>query len=89
MHWCGLDRSPPEDVAEFPQRSLLPAVPEEPLEVVHIEFSKKKMGEYFRCDLTMQTILRGKPEPQRRRTVNVVLRKNGDQWIIENPTPAN
>jgi hypothetical protein len=39
----------------------------------------------IRCDLTLQTILRGQPQPQRRTTVTVILQKSGGQWIIQDP----
>jgi serine/threonine-protein kinase len=39
----------------------------------------------MKCDLITQTILRGQPQPQNRKTVRVTLRKTGDHWLIEDP----
>jgi serine/threonine-protein kinase len=41
-----------------------------------------------RCDLITQTIVRGQPQPQNRKSVLVTLRRSGEEWLVEDPRGA-
>jgi hypothetical protein len=40
------------------------------------------------CDLITQTIIRGQPQRQNRKSVKVTLRRSGQEWLLEDPRGA-